>query len=326
MLNFKKAVLATAAVAAIAGFSVPALAQDSDEKTVAITYIVEHPALDAVREGIIESLAEKGYTEGDNLTVVARSAQGNMTTQTQIASEFAGLKPDVAVGISTPSAQALKNSMGDAPVVFAAVTDPVAAGLVENPEHPEANITGTSDKQPPKPALELIQTLVPGVKTIGVIYNPGEANSVVQVDEIKAAAGELGLEVVDSPAAQSTMVPDAARNLVGKADAILLPTDNSVISVLEAIITVGERAKLPVFTTDTDSVERGAVAALGFNYAEMGKVTGDMVAEILAGKAPSEIAVVVPGNQDLFLNMKAAEAMGITVPDSVKDSAKKVIE
>lgn len=324
MLNFKKTVFATAAIAAFAGFAVPVVAQDT--KTVAITYIVEHPALDAVREGVIESLAEKGYKEGENLKVVARSAQGNMTTQSQIADEFAGIDPDVAVGISTPSAQALKNSMGDTPVVFAAVTDPVAAGLIENPEKPEANITGTSDKQPPKPALELIQKLVPGVKTIGVIYNPGEANSVVQVDDIKAGAEELGLTVVESPAAQSTMVPDAARNLVGKADAILLPTDNSVISVLEAIVTVGERAKLPVFTTDTDSVARGAVAALGFNYAEMGKVTGDMVAQILEGTAVADIPVVVPGNQDLFLNLKAAKAMGIEVPADVVDSAKKVIE
>ena len=175
-------------------------------------------------------------------------------------------------------------------------------------------------------ALELIQKLVPGVKTIGVIYNPGEANSVVQVDDIKAGAAELGLTVVESPAAQSTMVPDAARNLVGKADAILLPTDNSVISVLEAIVTVGERAKLPVFTTDTDSVERGAVAALGFNYAEMGTVTGDMIAQILEGTAVADIPVVVPGNQDLFLNLKAAKAMGIEVPADVVDSAKKVIE
>ena len=324
MLNFKKTVFATAALAAFAGFAAPVIAQDT--KTVAITYIVEHPALDAVREGIVESLAAKGYKEGENLKVVARSAQGNMTTQSQIADEFAGIKPDVAVGISTPSAQALKNSMGDTPVVFAAVTDPVAAGLIENPEKPEANITGTSDKQPPKPALELIQKLVPGVKTIGVIYNPGEANSVVQVDDIKAGAAELGLTVVESPAAQSTMVPDAARNLVGKADAILLPTDNSVISVLEAIVTVGERAKLPVFTTDTDSVERGAVAALGFNYAEMGTVTGDMIAQILEGTAVADIPVVVPGNQDLFLNLKAAKAMGIEVPADVVDSAKKVIE
>ena len=324
MLKFKKTVLATAALAAIAGFAAPAAADDT--KTVAITYIVEHPALDAVREGVIESLAEKGYKEGENLKVVTRSAQGNMTTQSQIADEFAGIKPDVAVGISTPSAQALKNSMGDTPVVFAAVTDAVAAGLVENPQKPEANITGTSDKQPPKPALELIQKLVPGVKTIGVIYNPGEANSVVQVDDIKAGAAELGLTVVESPAAQSTMVPDAARNLVGKADAILLPTDNSVISVLEAIVTVGERAKLPVFTTDTDSVDRGAVAALGFNYAEMGKVTGDMVAEILGGTAIADIPVVVPGNQDLFLNLKAAKAMGVEIPDDIKASAKKVVE
>lgn len=326
MLNFKKAALAAATVATIAGFAGLAPAQDATEKTVAITYIVEHPALDAVREGIIEGLAAEGFKEGENLKVVARSAQGNMTTQTQIASEFAGLEPDVAVGISTPSAQALKNSMGDTPVVFAAVTDAVAAGLVTDPAKPEANITGTSDQQEYEPMLSLITMLVPDLKSIGVIYNPGEANSVSQVDGIKAAAAALDLKVVESPAAQSSMVPDAARNLVGKADAILLPTDNSVISVLEAIITVGERAKLPVFTSDTESVERGAVAALGFNYGEMGIVTGKMIAEILNGTAIADIPVVVPGNQDLYLNLKSAKAMGVAIPEGMADRATKVIE
>ncbi|WP_176082940.1 ABC transporter substrate-binding protein [Martelella sp. HB161492] len=322
----KKMMLAAAASATLFGLAGPLAAQDATEKTVAITYIVEHPALDAVREGIVAGLADAGFTEGKNLKVVARSAQGNMTTQTQIADEFAGLKPDVAVGISTPSAQALKASMGDSPVVFAAVTDPVAAGLVTDKEKPEANITGTSDQQDYAPMLSLIKTLLPEAKKIGVIYNPGEANSVAQVDGMKAVGETMGFTIVDSPAAQSTMVPDAARNLVGKADAILLPTDNSVISVLEAIITVGERAKLPVFTSDTESVERGAVAALGFNYGEMGKVTGKMVADILNGTPIADIPVVVPGNQDLYLNMKAAAGMGVTIPDDVKASAKKVIE
>jgi len=320
MRMLKRAALA----ALIAGVASVAAAQDT--KTVAITYIVEHPALDAVRKGIIDGLAEAGFKEGENLKIVARSAQGNMATQAQIASEFAGLKPDLAVGISTPSAQAVKHALEDTPIVFAAVTDPVGAGLVDSREAPGGMVTGTSDQQPYEPTLDLIKALVPDIQNLGVIYNPGEANAAKQVEDLKSAVEPYGMTLIEAPAAQSTLVADAARSLVGRADAVLLPVDNTVVSVLEGVVTVGERAGLPVFASDVDSVDRGAIAALGFDYYQMGLLSGEMAAKILNGTKPGDIPVAVSQSQDLYLNAASAEKMGVTIPEDMLAKAKKVVQ
>nr|WP_245615475.1 ABC transporter substrate-binding protein [Afifella pfennigii] len=316
--------LKRAALAALfAGIAGAAGAQDM--KTLAITYIVEHPALDAVREGAIEGLAEAGFKEGENLKIVARSAQGNMATQAQIASEFAGLNPDVVLAISTPSAQAVKHAMEETPIVFAAVTDPVGAGLVDNREAPGGMVTGTSDQQPYEPTLDMIKALVPETTRLGIIFNPGEANAVKQIEDLRKAVEPYGWELVEAPAAQSTLVADAARSLVGRADAVLLPIDNTVVSVLEGVVTVGERAGLPVFASDVNSVDRGAIAALGFNYRDMGVLSGEMIAEVLNGTKPGDIPVAVSQSQDLHLNAASAEKMGVTIPEDMLAKAKKVI-
>jgi len=297
-----------------------------DSTLVALTYIVEHPAIDAVREGVVESLADAGYVEGEGLELVVRSAQGSMPTQLQIANEFAGLAPDLMVAISTPSAQALQSTAGDIPVVFAAVTDPVGAGLVESWEAPGGTVTGTSDMQPFGPTLELIASLVPGAETVGVIYNAGEANSVAQVEALKAEAQAHGLTIVEATAAQSAMVGDAARDLGGRVDAILIPTDSTVVSAVESVVIVGDRADVPVFASDTDSVERGALAALGFDYFALGRLAGDMAVRILDGESPADIPVGALDTQELYLNLSAAAAMGVEVPEDLVASATRVID
>jgi putative ABC transport system substrate-binding protein len=191
---------------------------------------------------------------------------------------------------------------------------------------PDGNVTGTSDQQPYPPILELIKKLAPGTRKIGVIFNPGEANSVSQVEALKIAGKPFQIEIVESPAVQSTLVGDAARSLVGRVDAILLPTDSTVISVVESVVTVGRTARLPVFASDTASVERGALAALGFNYYDMGKLTAQMADKVLKGENPGEIAAEVPESQDLYLNASSAKAMGVAVSAEIRAGAKKVIE
>jgi putative ABC transport system substrate-binding protein len=294
-------------------------------KTVALTFIVDHPALNAARDGIVDALGEAGYLDGKTMKLIVQSAQGSMPMQLQIARQFAGAKPDLMVAISTPSAQALQSTAGTTPVVFSAVTDPVGAKLVASMEKPGANITGTSDMQPLGPTLQLIKSLVPSARRIGVVYNAGEANSVSQVQALKREAGAVALEIVESTASQSAMVGDAARSLVGRVDAILLPTDSTVVSAVESVVAVGDRAKVPVFASDTNSVTRGAIAALGFNYYELGKISGKMAAEILRGSSPSNMAVESLRKQDLHLNMKSAAAMGLKVPHDLVASAAKVI-
>ncbi|MCV3734787.1 ABC transporter substrate-binding protein [Rhizobium sp. TRM96647] len=311
------------ALAATVAISLPARAEDV---TVAVTAIVEHPALDAARDGVKEALEAAGYKEGENLKFLYESAQGNPATAAQIARQFAGEGPDVIVPISTPSAQAVVSATKDIPVVFTAVSDPLGAQLVKDMDKPGGNVTGLSDMSPVAEHLALIKEILPETKTIGYLYNSGEANSVSLLAVLKAEAEKAGLTVVESAATKSAEVQGAARALVGRADAIYIPTDNTIISALEGAVAVAEEAKLPLFTADTDSVSRGAVAALGFNYKDVGRQTGEVVVRILKGENPGDIAVKVAAGTDLVVNKAAAAKMGVTLPEAVVGRATRVIE
>lgn len=313
-------------LAGIIMLSAATLTQADDHQTVvAITQIVEHPALDAAYQGVKDELAEQGYTEGENLRVMHESAQGNQAIAAQIARKFVGESPDVIVAIATPSAQTVAAAARNIPVVFSAVTDPVAAKLVKSWEEPGANITGVSDMLPIDKHLDMLLRVMPDARRIGTVYNPGEANAVALVEMIEERLQDRGLELVKGAATKTSEVLGAARSLVGRADAIYLTTDNTVISAAEAVVSVGERAKIPVFAADTATVERGAVAALGFDYYNHGRQTGKMVARILNGAEPATMPVETMEELDLFVNPGAAERMGITLSDELIQEAKKVI-
>jgi putative ABC transport system substrate-binding protein len=302
----------------------PAAAQET--KTVAVTAIVEHPALDAARNGIKDELAAAGYEQGHNLDFVFESAQGNPATAAQIARKFVGDAPDVIVPISTPSAQAVVGATRDIPVVFTAVTDPVGAKLVPNLERPGGNVTGMSDLSPIGLHLDLIREIAPEAERLGVIYNPGEANSVTLLELIRQEAPARGLEIVEAAAPRSADVLPAAQSLVGNVDAIYVPTDNTVVTALEAVVKVGTDNQLPVFAGDTDSVPRGAIAALGFNYYDLGRQTGKIVARVLEGANPGDIPVEGVQITELYVNPGAAEAMGVTIPPELLERAKFVVD
>ena len=299
---------------------------NAKDVSVAVTAIVEHPALDAARDGVKDALAAAGYKEGENLKFTYQSAQGNPATAAQIARQFIGEAPDVIVPISTPSAQAVVSGTRDIPVVFTAVSDPVGAQLVKSMEKPGGNVTGLSDLSPVADHVKLIKEVAPNVKTIGFLYNSGEANSISLLEGLKVAAKEGGLEVVESAATKSAEVQGAARALIGKADLIYIPTDNTIISALEGAVSVAEEAKIPLMTADTDSVSRGAFIALGFNYYDVGKQTGEVVVRILKGEKPGDIPVNVAAGTDLVVNLVAAKKMGIEIPQAVIDRASKVIK
>jgi putative ABC transport system substrate-binding protein len=304
-------------------FGTPAFAEGV---FVAVTAIVEHPALDACRDGVRDELKAAGYEEGKNLKFVYESAQGNPGTAVQIAQKFVGENPSVIVPISTPSAQAVIAATQDIPVVFTAVTDPLGAKLIGNLEKPGGNVTGMSDLSPIAKHLELIHEIAPNAKKIGVPFNPGEANAVTLVNLLKEKAGPMGMEIVEAPAPKSSDVQAAAQSLVGKVDVIYVPTDNTIVSALEAVIGVGTDNKLPVFAGDTDSVKRGAIAAVGFDYYDVGRQTGKIVARILKGEKPGDIAVQGVEITQLFVNPGAAQKMGITIPDAVIAKAKEVVK
>ncbi|SLN40914.1 ABC transporter substrate-binding protein [Oceanibacterium hippocampi] len=313
-------------IASLAVAGLPAAAGAAD-KSVAITAIVEHPALDAARQGILDELAAQGFKEGENLTVSFQTAQGEFPTAVQIAKKYLGEKPDVIIGISTPSAQAIAANAGpEQKIVFTAVTDPVGAKLVSNNEKPGANITGMSDMSPISKHLELITRITPAAKRIGIIYNSGEANSRSLVELLKSAAPTYGMTIVEGVATNSNEVRPAARSLAGKVDAIYVPTDNTAVSAFESILQVGYDGQIPVYSGDTDSVARGAVAALGFNYYDVGRQTGVIVAKVLNGANPGDIAVEQVQKLELHINPASAAKMGVTIPDAIKAEAFKTIE
>ncbi|ENK2325062.1 ABC transporter substrate-binding protein [Vibrio vulnificus] len=291
---------------------------------VAVSQIVEHPALDATRQGLLDGLKAKGYVEGENLEFDYKTAQGNPAIAVQIARQFVGESPDVLVGIATPTAQALVSATRSIPVVFTAVTDPVGAKLVKSMEQPGKNVTGLSDLSPVSQHVDLIKELLPNAKAIGVVYNPGEANAVTLVELLKKSAAEKGLKVVESTALKSADVQSATQAITAKSDVIYAPTDNTVASAIEGMIVAANQAKKPVFGGATSYVEKGAIAGLGFDYYQVGVQTADYVAAILEGQEPGKLDVKVATGSDLVVNQGTAEKLGITIPASVLSRATDV--
>jgi len=294
---------------------------------VSVNQFVEHPALDAVLAGFQEYMAEQGV----DVNYSVHNSQANMAIANQIAQVIAGEKPDLVLAIATPSAQAcaqiIKKAphMREVPLLFSAVTDPKGAGLVDNLEAPGKNITGVSDMTPVDKHLTMIMDIHPDMKSIGVVYNSGEANSKTLVNMLKDAAKARGIEVEEATAPKSSDVYAAGKSLAGRADAVYVPTDNTVVSALESLVKVCEQNQLPLYAADVDSVPRGVVAALGFDYFLHGKQAGAMALKILNGQSPAETPVEFQKEMSLHLNMGAAKKMGVDIPAEVKQRADKTI-
>ena len=319
----KKALLTLSALTLAMSASFGALAESV--KSVAVTAIVEHPALDSARDGVLEALNQAGYSQGKNLKWQYQSAQGNTGTAAQIARKFIGDRADAIVAIGTPSAQAAVAGTKRIPIVFTAVTDPVQGQLTPSWEASGTNVTGVSDVLELSKQVELIQQVVPEAKRIGIVYNPGEANSVAVVEALKEILPQYNLSLVEAAAPRSVDVGSAARSLVGKVDVIYTSTDNNVVSAYEALVKVGNDMKIPLIASDTDSVKRGAIAALGVNYYDLGLQTGRLVVRILEGEKPGDIQPQTSDNIQLFVNLAAAEKQGVTLSPELIDSATEVI-
>ncbi|WP_045523948.1 ABC transporter substrate-binding protein [Neobacillus niacini] len=284
---------------------------------VGITQFAAHPSLDAATEGFKKALEEKGIkVEYDE-----QNAQADLNNVKTIADNFVGDKVDLIFANATPSATSALNATKEIPIIFTSVTDPVGSGLVKALDQPGENITGTTDNHPDGTA-KTINFITEEVKAkeIGVIYNSGEQNSVVQVEEVKELAEGKGTKLVEVSVSTSAEVKQAAESLVGRVDAIYIPTDNTVVSALESVISVANSKKIPLFVGELDSMKKGAVAASGFDYFDLGYQSGLMAAEILSGnKKASEIPVELPKSLTLVINKQAAEAQGLEVKDEWKD-------
>jgi len=307
-----------------------ALCQGAEMKRIAISMIVEVPQLLETKEGVLKGLAESGFIEGKTLSVDYQTANGNMATQQQIARKFAGDRPDAIVSITTPTSQAMAAAAKDIPLVFVTVIDPIKARLIETYAKPGGNVTGVSDAPPIAQQLKLFREIVPRLRRLGFVYNPGLDSSIATLGWIKEQAAPLKIQIVESVAPTANEVIPAARRLVGKVDAIYVPNDTTVVASLEAIVKVGQDTKTPIFTGETRGVDRGALASTGLNYIQVGRLGGLMVAEVLNGKKPGDIDAVIAyqklPNFDVVVNKKSAAAMGVTLPQAVLARAARVVE
>ncbi len=293
---------------------------------IGISQIDEHPALDVARQGFIDGLVELGYEEGQDVEFIFKSAQGDTDTCRTIAEMFKQDQVDLILAIATPNAQAAANVITDIPIVITAITDPVSAGLAQSLENPGGNITGTTDMNPVRDQIALVKEILPEAATLGIIYNSGEDNSLVQVDIAREAAPEFDLELVEATVTNKSEVNQATLSLLGKVDAIYIPTDNTVASALSAVIKVANSAGLPVFGSESAHVELGGLATFGVDYYLLGKQTARVADEILQGKNPGEIPI--KGSQDLklIINKQAAVELNLTISDELLAKADEIIE
>ncbi|TEB16028.1 ABC transporter substrate binding protein [Pelotomaculum sp. FP] len=295
--------------------------QQSQKVELGIIQIVEHPALDAARKGFLDVFAENGYKDGDKLAVDYQNAQGQQDNLQTIANKLAQDKKSLILAIATPSAQVMADKTSEIPILITAVTDPVEAKLIKSMDKPDTNITGTTDMNPIKEQLQLIKDIVPSVKKVGIIYNSSEINSQVQAKACKDIAPELGLEIVEAPITASNEVMQGAQSLVGRCDAVYVPTDNMVVAAISSVVKVGESSKLPVFAAEENSVKSGAIGTYGIDYYKLGRQTGEMALRILKGEKPQEMAIESQKELTLTLNPAAAARMGVTLPEELKAKA-----
>ncbi|MCL5264054.1 MAG: ABC transporter substrate-binding protein [Chloroflexi bacterium] len=309
--------------------SKPAAAAPAKPKVVGIVQLVAHPALDLTRKGLIDALAEAGFKDGDKIKIDLQNAQGQVAATKTIADKFVADNVDLIISITTPAGQsAAKATQGTKiPLVFVGVSDAVGAGLIKSIGQPTGtNLTGIYNFDPIPAQMDLAAEILPNLKTLGVIYNAGESNSVSNVDRLKKDVAKRGWKVVDATVASSSDVLSSARSLVGRVDAIYMPQDNTVVSALEALIKTANEAKLPLFVGDIESVKRGAIATLGNDQYETGKQAGVMAARVLKGEEPGKIVPEEVKVKSLAVNVKAAEAIGLKIPDSVVKRAQEVIK
>ena len=286
---------------------------------IAITQIVEHPALDQEREGVIETLAKAGYIDGQTVKIVYQNAQGNIGTAAQITTQMISLKPKLVLALSTPSAQAALGPClaQNIPLVFSTVTDPLGAKLVRDLHKRTEAVTGVSDNLPIESQIQLVQDFIPGLKTLGVIYNAGEVNSVKMVKAMQEEASKRGIQIIEAVAGKKSDVASAMNNLVGRVQAVYVPNDNTAVAAMNSIVQIGEKHKLPVFAGDTGSVKAGAVATRGYDRFLLGKKAGEIVLKILKGVSAGDIPVEVNHPLTLMINKEAAKKMGVILPQAL---------
>lgn len=295
--------------------------ENEDVIKIGLVQLVEHTSLDQIRESIIDQLADDGYIDGENIVIDYQNAQNEQSNLKTICQGFVADDVDLIIAITTPAAQVAMGETKDIPIVFSAVTDPVAAEIVKDMDAPGGNITGTSDAISVEKILGLAEELTPGFKTVGALYNSSETNSVAAIEQLKAYAADNGLEVIESAITSANEIQPAAQNLAKKCDIVFSPTDNTVASSIATANKVFTAAKVPFYVGADSMVKDGAFATYGIDYDILGQETAKMVIEIINAADPAETPVRTMEEMAIYINSQTADDMGIKISKEIMEKA-----
>lgn len=292
---------------------------------IGISQFIQHDALDSAYEGFVDGLKEAGYEDGVNIKFDYQNGQGDQSNCSTIATKFVNDNVDLILAIGTPAAQAVANATTDIPVLITAITDPAYSKIVESNEAPGGNISGTSDLTPVKEQLELLVKMLPDAKKVALLYSSAEANSTIQINIAKKEAEELGLETIDASVSNSNEIQQVVQSLVGKVNAIYVPTDNMIASGISTVTLVTEPNKIPVICGEEGMVRSGGLATYGINYYNLGKQTAAQAVKILEGTATTDtMPIEYITKTNLVINKTVADSLGITIPDDLLKEAELI--
>lgn len=287
-----------------------------------VVQLVEHEALDADYQGFVAGLKAAGYEDGKNLKIDFENAQGEQANCITIANKFVADRPDLILAIATTAAQVCANSTKQIPILVTAVTDPASAKLVQSNEKPGGNVSGTSDLTPVKEQIDLIRQIVPSVKTVGLLYNSSEVNSKFQIELAKKECSAQGLKYLEKTVSSTNEIQQVAQSLVGRVEAVYIPTDNMLASGMATVAQVLNGAKIPIVTGEAGMVKKGGIATYGINYYKLGQQTAAMAVKILKGEAkPADMPIEYQKDMDVAVNQDVAKQLGITLPQSLLSKA-----
>jgi putative ABC transport system substrate-binding protein len=295
---------------------------------VGIAQFVHHPALDATREGFLDEMKRLGYAGDDRVQYVYENAEGDISTANSIAQKFAAGRYDLVFPLATPMAQAVRKALSGTgtPVVFGAITDPVSAGLVQSMAKPGDRITGTSDQWPYEGQLKLFREVMPELKNLCVVFNPGEDNTRYAMQQTRSAAVGLGIHLVEAPISGPTDVFESASSIASRCQAFYVPADNTAMAAAPTIVRVADQHRLPVLAGDPGTFKAGCLIGLGVSYYDLGVQSAKLANMILKeGKNAGDLPVVTSQNPQVMVSLPVAKRLGIRIPESVLKRASEIV-
>lgn len=291
--------------------------------TIGINQFLQHPVADEVAKGIVDELKDQGITEAKGYKVILKNANGDQAVAVQINKQFVNDKVDAIIPIATPSAQSACKETTTIPVVFAAITDPVKAGIADSMGHPGGNRTGTSNRWPFEKQVELIKHIAPRAQRVGLVINPSEGNTEAALSYIRPALKKAGLQAVEAPVASTSEVLNAAKSLVGRCDVFFVAPDNTLQGGFDALVKVARESKIPIIGGTDDLVKKGSLASYAPNHYNLGRATAKIALEVLREhKDPGSMPVVTDKDAPLIVNESEAARIGVSIPKELLSVAK----